>query len=149
MILSPCSPGELRERIHFGETHSQMHRQHRLGARRDGLARRFHVQAISVGIDVGEHWHAAREQDRGGGAVPGVSRHDDFIAKPNAGGLQRGHQRDRSIGQAQPVLRAVQFGKTLRELAAVAAGHGISAPVAAFHHLLHTLGVGREILRPD
>ena len=141
--------GEIAERIHVGEPHGQMHGQQRFGTRCYRLPGGFNIQAISIRIDIGENRHAAGKQHRRSGPIPGVGRHDHFIAESNTGRLQRGHQRDGPVCQTQSIFRAVQFGETRGELAAVTAGHRIPAPVAAFEHLLQPLRVGGKILRPD
>jgi hypothetical protein len=92
------------------------------------------VEAIGVRIGIDEDRHAAREEYRTGGAVPGIGRDDYFVAALNTNGLQRQFDRDGAVADREPVSRALRGGEARAELASFGVGKGKSTPVSAFEH---------------
>ena len=66
---------------HIGEAHREMHGDNRFRPRRNCCPRGFHRKTIGVGLHVGEDGDAARIENCGGRAVPGVRGNNHFVAE--------------------------------------------------------------------
>lgn len=106
------------------------------------------VEAVSIGVNVGEDGDGSGEQDGGGRAVPGVGGHDDLVAEADAGGLQGHHQGYGAVGEGAAVTGAVVGCELLREFGGETVGEGEAAPVAALQDLKQALLVAIGIEGP-
>ena len=64
----------------IGGLPEQVHRRERARAQADRVGGRGGIEGEDLGVDVGQHRHAAGEHHRGGGGEEGERRHDHLVA---------------------------------------------------------------------
>src|SRR5271157_6460876 len=92
--------------VHFAGPTGKMHRDDRLGARRNGLPNSLSGYGLTFPIDIRRHRRCASHRDATGGGYKRPAGHDDFVSGPDAQSVKCQFQCDRSIGHRDCVLRS-------------------------------------------
>ena len=104
--------GRRENRRQVGRLAEQVHRDDRLGARRDRGDGRGRVEVEGVGVDVDEHRRRAQPGHRAGGREERIGRRDDLVARADVERHQRRQQRVGARRHADRVRR-LQVGGQL------------------------------------
>lgn len=102
------SPGEFEDRCHVAGDAEDMNDENRLGPGADEAFDSVRIDRMRS-VDIREDRLRPRLQDRECGRDEGVRRTDDFVARPDSEGIERGMQRRCAVGRTDGVRASAVF----------------------------------------